>query len=116
MNYTISVKQSANLRVYHNWSRVSYNGFYSLGTDRSLTPTATVPTTSPQTNFNFLSLDINYQFQFAPGSFLNLNAKTNLNARSQDVSVAFGENFKNVLDEPRFTSVSAKVIWFFNRW
>jgi hypothetical protein len=116
VNYTISVTQSANLRLYHNWSRVSYNGFYVLGTDRSLTPTAIVPTSSPQTNFNFLSLDANYQVQFAPGSFLNLNAKTNLNARSQDVSVAFGENFRNVLDQPRFTSVSAKVIWFFNRW
>ncbi len=116
MNYTISVKQSANLRVYHNWSRVSYHRFYSLGTDRSLTPTTTLPTNSPQTNFNFLSVDFNYQFQFAPGSYLNLNAKTNLTANSQDVSLAYAENFKNVLDQPRFTSVSAKVIWFFNRW
>jgi hypothetical protein len=116
MNYTISVKQSANLRMYHNWSRVSYNGFYALGTNRLLTPTATVPLNSPQTNFNFLSVDFNYQFQFAPGSYLNLNAKTNLNARSQDVSLAFAENFQEVLDQPRFTSLSAKVIWFFNRW
>lgn len=116
MNYTISVKQSANLRVYHNWSRVSYNGFYALGTNRLLTSTATVPVNNPQTNFNFLSVDFNYQFQFAPGSYLNLNAKTNLNARSQDVSLAFAENFQEVLDQPRFTSISAKVIWFFNRW
>lgn len=116
VNYTISVKQSANLRVYHNWSRVSYNGFYTLSPDRTLTPTTIVPTNNPQTNFNFLSVDFNYQFQFAPGSFLNLNAKTNLNASSQDVSLAFSENFRDVLDQPRFTSVSAKVIWFFNRW
>ncbi len=116
MNYTISVKQSATMRVYHNWSRVSYNGFYRLNSDKSMVQTTTVPTNKPQTNFNFLSVDINYQFQFAPGSFLNLNAKTNLNASSQDVSVAFSENFRDVLDQPRFTSVSAKVIWFFNRW
>lgn len=116
VNYTVSVAQSANLRVYHNWSRVSYNRFYALGTDRSLTPTSTVPLNNPQTNFNFFSVDFNYQYQFAPGSYLNLNAKTNLNSRSQDVSLAFTDNFREVLDQPRFTSISAKVIWFFNRW
>lgn len=114
--FNLSVKQSADLRVHHNWSRVDYLDYATLGFDRKLTPTATLPTNDPTTNFNFLSIDLNYQFQFAPGSFLNLNAKTNLTTRNEQVGYSFSENIQDVFDEPRFTSVSAKVIWFFNRW
>lgn len=114
--FNVSVKQSANVRLHHNWSRVRYHDFLALGTNRKLATTASLPVDDPTTNFNFLSLDVNYQYQFAPGSFLNLNAKSNLTTRNKEVGYSMSENIEDVFNQPRFTSLSAKVIWFFNRW
>lgn len=93
---TPDVRQSLNLSLYRIRTDVEYDRYYALGTNRRLRPTATLPATDPSRKFRYLALDANYQIQFAPGSFVNLNAKT---IREQD---------------PESASVSVKVIWYWS--
>ncbi len=114
--FTLSPRQSADIRVYAYHSQVRYKSYYALNPDGSMAPTAVSPAEDPSRNFTFLNLDFNWQWEFAPGSFLNLNAQTNVNAQDRDRTHGFGSHLGEALDQPRFTSVSVKVIYFFNRF
>lgn len=68
--YTFSTKSAVSLSFRHNWSKVPYqNQFYSLDqTNGELIQSSYQG--DHDKNFNSWNLDLNYQWQFAPGSQL----------------------------------------------
>jgi hypothetical protein len=93
---TPEVRSSLDVSLYRIRTQVDYDRYFVLGTDRTLTPTATVPTADPSRVFRYLALDANWQVQFAPGSFFSVTGKL---LRETD---------------PETANISARVIWYWS--
>ncbi|MET0465643.1 MAG: DUF5916 domain-containing protein, partial [Chitinophagaceae bacterium] len=66
----------------------------------------------PDINVNLFNVDMNYTWQFAPGSFLNVTWKTASEVYDQLVAERYYRNFRKSVDAPAFNSLSFKVIYF----
>ena len=72
LKYNFNNKMGLTFRLRHYWSKVHYTEFFLLKEDgyvKNITPTT--PIKNPDNNVNFFNIDMNYTWQFAPGSFLN---------------------------------------------
>lgn len=96
LQFTPDVKQNLSLDLYRTRSRVEYDQFYILNKDRSMLETPLKPVNNPARDFKYLALDLNYQYQLAPGSFLKLSGKT-----LQEI-------------EPTTATINGSLIWYFS--
>ncbi|RZM09209.1 MAG: hypothetical protein EOO88_49125, partial [Pedobacter sp.] len=72
LKYSFTNKMGITLRTRHYWSKVTPLQFYELGTDGDLKNPATAFTQDVRKNYNFLSVDMVYNWQFAQGSFFSI--------------------------------------------
>jgi hypothetical protein len=63
-------------------------------------------------NYNAFSIDAVYSWQIAPGSFLNIVYKDNLQANNELVNLNYSENIKDVFSSTHFQSVSVRLIFY----
>ena len=114
VKYSFTNKMGLTLRGRHYWSKVNPLQFYELDTYGKLqTPTNSYNGNVNQ-NYNYLSVDMQFNWQFAQGSFLSIAWK--------DIGDDFqyGGNFEqkyfknlgNAIDGNQFNSFSVKVIYF----
>jgi hypothetical protein len=96
LQFTPDVKQNLSIDLYRTRSRVEYDQFYVLNRDRSMNETSLKPANNPARDFKYLALDVNYQYQLAPGSFLKLSGKT-----LQEI-------------EPTTATINGSLIWYFS--
>ena len=68
--YSFSTNSSLSLSFRHYWGSVNYNDYFNLNTEGGLDPNTNY--TGENVNFNSWNLDLNYIWQFAPGSQLSL--------------------------------------------
>ncbi len=111
VKYNFNNKMGLTFRLRHYWSKVNYSNFFNLRTDGRIEPLA-VATKNPNINVNLFNIDMNYTWQFAPGSFINLNWKTASELFDQLVFDRYYNNLKKTIDTPQFTSFSVKVIYY----
>jgi hypothetical protein len=67
--YSFSTNSSLSLSFRHYWGSVNYNDYFNLNTEGGLDPNTNY--TGENVNFNSWNLDLNYIWQFAPGSRAN---------------------------------------------
>jgi hypothetical protein len=67
---------------------------------------------NPDINFNLFNVDINYSWQFAPGSFVNVNWKSFSGIEDQFVSEKYYDNLRKTFSYPQAANFSVKVIYF----
>ncbi len=111
IKYNFSNKMGLTLRVRHYWSKVKYYDFMHLKTDGSVESIASI-NKNPDINVNLFNVDMNYTWQFAPGSFINLTWKTASELYNQLVMERYYRNLGKSVDAPAFNSLSLKVIYF----
>ncbi len=116
-SYTFNEMMGLNLRVRHYWSKVDYNEFFDLSRDGYLLETDYTGvndegTEIDDTNFNAFNVDLVYNWQFAPGSFLSLVWKNQIYTFGNDISPAYFENLADTWRSPQQNSVSLRVIYF----
>ena len=108
--YSFNTNSSLSLSFRHFWETVSYNSYNNLNTKGNLGVNNTY--TGDNVNFNSWNLDINYIWQFAPGSQLiafyrnsifNEDVKSNLN---------FFENLDNLFNQSQKHTVSIRLVYF----
>ncbi len=63
------------LRARHYWSKVKYFDFMNLKKDGTVESLAAI-NQNPDINVNLFNIDMNYSWQFAAGSFINITWKT----------------------------------------
>lgn len=111
--YSFSVKSSLSLTFRHNWSTVIYdNKYFELQKNGSLTPIAHKKTDN--INFNRWNLDLNYQWQFAPGSqliALYRNAITP-NNNFAPAHLGFFNNANSLFNEKAQHIFSLRMVYF----
>lgn len=109
--YNFNNKMGLTFRLRHYWSKVAYSRFMKLEDDGSLRdiPTSAI---NPDNNVNFFNIDMNYTWQFAPGSFINVNWKTASQLFNQYVREKYYNNLRNTVEAPQINNFSIKVIYF----
>jgi len=120
--YSFTNRMGLTLRARHYWSKVRPKQFYELDTYGKL-QAATIPfTRNVNQNYNYLSVDMVYSWQFAQGSFFSIVWK--------DIGESFGRQFEsnyvknlgNTIDGDQFNSLSVRIIYFIdyltvkNKW
>ena len=67
---------------------------------------------SHNANFNAFSVDMVYNWQFAPGSFMRVVWKNNILTNTYDTSPDFFQNFQSTLAAPQLNSLSVRLIYY----
>ncbi len=109
--YSFSTKSSLSLSFRHYWQTVTYtNQFYSLNEVGNLENHAY--SGDHDVNYNSWNLDVNYLWQFAPGSQLIAfyrNSIFNANDRSD---LDFVNNLDDLFNQPALHTFSLKFVYF----
>ncbi len=116
-SYIFTNKMSLTLWLRHNWSIVKYTKYHKLQEDGYLGDTSYKGISNQNEsyhnqNFNAFNIDMNFRWQFAPGSELNLTWKNSILNSDLYTDIGFNENLKNTFDAPKTNSISLKVLYF----
>ena len=110
--YTFSNISSLSISFRHNWSKVPYaNQFYSLDNNNGNLVTSNY-SENHDINFNSWNLDVNYVWQFAPGSQLIALYRNSISNFSQDAYQSFSENLDGLFEEPNQHTFSLRFVYF----
>lgn len=108
--YTFNAKSFINLRLRHYIRHYSYDDFYNLNKDGSLTPT--VVSSYSNVNYSTFNLDLMYQWNFAPGSELVVVWKNAIEENSSEPVYNYFENVDEIANSPMYNSLSFKVLYY----
>ncbi|HEY6062715.1 MAG TPA: DUF5916 domain-containing protein [Chitinophagaceae bacterium] len=111
VKYNFNNRMALTFRLRHYWSKVNYSDFANLKPDGNTEPLA-LAGKDPDINVNLFNIDMNYTWQFGPGSFINVNWKTATELYDQFVLNRYYYNLKKTLDSPQRISFSVKVIYY----
>lgn len=109
--YNFSVKSSLSLTFRHNWSDVRYQAqFYDLGSNGYLVPNSF--NENQDINFNSWNIDLNYFWQFAPGSQLIAFYRNSIFSVNENTGQDFFSNLDSLFNEPKQHVFSLRLVYF----
>lgn len=108
--YMVSRHISASLLVRHFWQTAVYSGFYTLNNNGHLTPDPDL-IYNANYNYNFFSLDLNLDWEFAPGSMLSLVWKNAILSEDDRHYLSMGENLRELFDASQLNMFSIKALY-----
>lgn len=115
LSWVFTNTMNLQLNGRHYWSRVDYSRYYLLNENGTLAPVE-IAFTDKNISFNAFSVDLVFSWNFAPGSFLNIAYKNNIQhmelLRENNIFPGFGENFINTMQQPQWNSLSVKLIYY----
>lgn len=112
IKYNFTNKMGLTLRARHYWSKVNPLQFYELDTYGDLkTPTSPF-TQNVRQNYNYLSVDMVYNWQFAQGSFFSIVWKDIGESFNRQFEKNYTKNLTNTINGQQFNSLSVRVIYF----
>jgi hypothetical protein len=108
--YLFKNDMSLSLTARHYWSEGTYDQFYVLRSDGGLTGTAY----EDNENFvsNYITADLVYNWQFAPGSFFVVTYKNQIFKDANDTGRGYFKNFSGSIDDAQTNSISLKVLYY----
>ena len=112
LKYNFNNKMGLSLRARHYWSKVDPRQFYELTKEGEL-QTPSVPfTQNVKQNYNYLSVDMVYNWQFAQGSFFSIVWKGIADEFTNEFEKDYTGNLSKTLSGPQYNSLSVRVIYF----
>ena len=113
-NYIFKNDMSLSCSARHYWSKGDYSSFSVLQTNGELQPFLNFFSNDYDFNSNYLTIDLIYNWQFAPGSSFLVTYKNSINSESQNTRINYFDNLKNTFSDPQNNSISLKVIYYFD--
>lgn len=109
VKYNFTNKMGLTFRARHYWSNTKHESYMSLqpNGDEIAYNTSNI---IGHSNFNFFNVDMTYTWQFALGSFININWKDAI--QNFDYETAYFKNLNNTLNAPQNNIFSIKIIYF----
>lgn len=108
---SFSTKSALSLSFRQYWSPVQYQDqYYTLNNEGILEHSSYHE--NNDINYNIWNLDLNYTWEFAPGSFLTALYRNSIFNEDDLSYIDFGENLGNLFQEPINNIVSLKVIYY----
>lgn len=100
-----------NARYY--WSMAQYDKFYTLQSDGHLQYTSVYDGTKDfDFDFNVFNLDMQFNWQFAPGSTLGVVYRNIINDETDKVIPDFFQNIRHTFESDQRNSLSVKVLYY----
>ncbi|WP_235923565.1 DUF5916 domain-containing protein [Psychroflexus aurantiacus] len=118
-NYIFNPFHGLNLQLRHYWDTVLYDEFmYDLNPNGRLSENRSLPKTAlrsnPDINFSTWNVDLNYSWQFAPGSFLTALYRNQLFTNNSQALNNFETTFTNLFQQDIQHTVSVRLQYFFD--
>ncbi len=104
---------SLSIRARQYWVKAHYKSFYNLTNEGYLIDNISY-NQNHDFNFNAFNIDMNFQWQFAPGSSLNLVWKNAINDEGDQVINSYSDNFKSTFKANQLNIVSLKILYYFD--
>ncbi len=109
--YIFSPTASLTLRLRHYWIKGIYHRFYDLQRDGSITPNGY--NNNEDFAFNAFTVDMDFAWQFAPGSELSVVWKNAIDTyEEQEVTPSYFGSLHNTLSSPATNSFSVKILYY----
>lgn len=112
IKYNFTNRMGLTLRARHYWSKVNPQQFYELDTYGKLQTPSGNFTRNVKQNYNYLSVDMVYNWQFAQGSFLSVVWKDIGESFNRQFEKNYIKNLGNTISGDQFNSLSLRVIYF----
>jgi hypothetical protein len=111
--YLFKNNLSLTLRIRHYWSYGLYAFYGDLDEEGYLVED---PSFNGNANFNFnaFNTDLIFAWQFAPGSFLNVVYKNQLERDVKMINPSYFRNLEEVFNQDQFNRITLKVVYFFD--
>lgn len=109
--YNLSTKSALSLAFRHYWIQANYDNQLFLLKENGLL-TQTSHTGDYNENVNYWNLDLNYTWQFAPGSQLVAQYKNAIYNDNACSKLHFNENLTSLFQEPVKNQFSLKLIYY----
>jgi len=113
-SYVFNNTSALSLSMRHYWSAVDYQEYYLLQRDGTLEDYPQFDT-NKDINFNILTVDLEYSWNLAPGSFLTVVWKNNIyqsDEVSDDLFTGYVDNFNRTIISPQSNSFSVKITYY----
>ncbi len=115
-SYVFNNRSALSLSLRHYWSFVDYDQYFLLLRDGTL-DSFEAYSGNKDINFNILSVDFEYSWNFAPGSYLTAVWKNNIYT-SEDIPdnlfPGYWDNLNGTIQSPQINSFSLKVTYYFD--
>lgn len=109
--YSFSTKSSLSLSFRHYWQTVKYNSqYYNLDTNGRLETHSY--TGNNDVNYNSWNLDLNYLWEFAPGSQLTAFYRNSIFNDNDQSALNFVNNIRDLFNQPTLHTFSLKFVYF----
>lgn len=102
---------SLNLRLRHYFSSGTYDKYYHLNNNGTVTPRNDF-TDNTDFNFNAFNIDLVFNWEFAPGSNLNLIWKNAITDEGDHAIPDYIENLHNTLGSPQTNTFTLKMLYY----
>jgi len=109
--YLFKNNLSLNLRLRHYFSSGTYDKYYDLNPDGTLNPNIDF---SENTDFNFnaFNVDLVFNWEFAPGSQLNIIWKNAVTDEIDHAIPDYIENLHRTINSPQTNTFTVKMLYF----
>lgn len=116
-NYNFNGFNGLSLQLRHYWDRVTYDTFmYRLNDNGRIIEDLNLPKTAldsnPDVNFSTWNVDLNYVWQFAPGSFLTILYRQQLSQNTDLITFDYLTSLENLFEEGLVHTVSIRLQYF----
>lgn len=117
-SYIFTNRMGLTFRMRHYWSRVEYSDFLELTEDDRLIDTSydgiDADTGDPRhnRNFNQFNIDMEYNWQFRPGSEIRIIWKRAIGTDDLNTQLDFFNNFGNTFSAPNFDTITIRMVYF----
>jgi len=116
-SYIFNNRMGLTFRLRHYWSRVLYSNYFDLAKDGELRPidyTGLDENGMPRhdRNFNQFNIDMEYNWQFLPGSEVRIIWKRSIGTDDLRTDLDFVQNFGNTATAPNFDTITVRMVYF----
>ena len=108
--FNFNTNSSISLSFRHYWEAVNYNSFNNLNPDGTLAVNSNY--IGDNVNFNSWNLDLNYLWQFAPGSQLIAFYRNSIFNFDNDADLTFTQNLENLFNQSQQHTFSLRFVYF----
>jgi len=109
-NYVFTSTMSLSFRARHYWSQVKYKSYFELNDNGK--ESITSYTKNNDINFNVVTVDMIYTWQFAPASELSFVWKNAIFTEGSQLINNYVDNFNNTFESPQLNSFSVKILYY----
>ena len=109
-NYTFNSKAYVKLIARHYWATINNKSFYELNMNGNLVESTYED--NEDVNFNTWNLDLNFSWEYAPGSFLSVVWQNELTYENNKLEKIFFNNINEFFENPSTNIFSIKFSYY----